>query len=1081
MVKKASVKDIVREIRKTASRFVSIILMLVLSVAFFTGLRATQPDMRLTADAYMDAHGMYDLRVRSTLGLSDDDIAALGKTDGVALAAGLKQFDAVAASEKQDIVVSVETLSEAGINSPEVLSGRLPSSPDECAVEDRFLAQTGLRVGDSFAVKEVQSGFDGALRDTTFKIVGLVRSPLYISKVQRGSSTLGSGSVAAYIVIPAGAVTLDYYTQADILVSGAADETAYTDEYSDTVKTVSDRIDALGQTQAQKRYDEVYNKANGDLRSAGAELDEKKAELEDARQRLNDARAQLADGQAAYAGEKARADSALQKARGTLDASAGEIAKNKADLDAAQKQLDAQKAAGEAQINAAQNDLSSKQAALNDAYAAYNAARAAYEEQLAQFNALPDSIKQTMPDTARQLEEAGARLAAQKQQLDAQQAALTAGLQALDSQSATLNEQTSAAQRQLDTGKASLLTAQRQLDDGRRQYESQKAEADKRLAGAAAQLKDAEAQLADSEAQVEDGADKLAQGEKDIQDAAAKIADIPQGKWYVQDRSGNAGYQSFGEDADRIGALGGVFPVIFFAVAALVCLTTMTRMVDEKRVEIGTYKALGHSRLTTAGKFVYYSLSATVIGVAGGLAAGLLGLPQFIFKAYSILYDLPPLLTPVQAGVCVTAGAAALICTVGATTAACLSALRETPASLLRPKAPEPGKRVLLEYITNLWKKMSFFAKVSARNIFRYKKRLVMTLLGIAGCTALIVTGFGLRDSITDIADIQFGRIFHYNLLAYLPDGAGEDAASVVLKDSAGVTDYLFEQSTAADFTAGSGTVDGQVIVPDDPDRLGDFVRLAHRADGRAVALTDDGAVITEKMAELLNLHPGDTFTVEADGKYNVKVADIVENYVYHYVYMTPGYYKEVFGRDEKANQAFIRLKEDTDSAADQVSSEILKDGGVAYVSHFTSVAKTFRDSMNSVNAVVVIILVSAALLAFVVLYNLTNINITERTRELATIKVLGFYDREVSWYIVRENMILTVIGAALGLVGGKFLHAWLVRTVELSFVMFGRTPKPSSYILAALLTFLFAVAVNFIGQRHIKRINMVESLKTNE
>jgi putative ABC transport system permease protein len=1081
MVKTASVKDFLREIKKTFSRFLSIILLLILSVGFFSGLRVTKPDMQQTADSYMDKYDMYDLRVISTLGLTDSDIEAMSQLPGVSKAAGLRQFDAVAASSKQDIVISISTLNASGMNSAELLTGRLPQTPGECAAETRLLEMMGLNVGDDFTIKELPPSFQDALQNKTLKIVGTVRTPVYMSKVQRGSSTLGSGSVAAYVIVPEGAVSLDYYTEADLTVGAAFDETAFTDAYKNAVTPVSDSLKALGDTRAPVRTDEIVSKATAELNDAKAELNDKKAELSDAEQQLEDGRRGLADGQKKLDEEKATADRELAAALDKLESAKADIASGSESLRTRQAELDAQKTTGENQLQSALNDLNGKQSALDEAFAAYSTARTALDAQLLTWNALPVDVRQTMPDKAKELEEAQQQLDAQKQALDAQHAALTAGLNELAAQKTALEQQLADAQAQLDAGAKSLQEARAQYDAGLEEYERQKTDADKQLADAQAQLDDAAREIADSAAKLAEGMEKIAQGEADVKDAEAKIADIKPCQWYVEDRSANLGYDSFRQDADRMGALGNVFPILFFAVAVLVCLTTMTRMVDEKRSEIGAYKALGHSRMTTAGKFVYYSLVAAVLGVTGGLAFGTLLFPQFIFKAYSIMYSLPPLQTPVQLGVCAISAAVALLCTVGATVAASVASLRETPASLLLPKAPEPGKRVLLEYITPLWNRMSFFAKVSARNIFRYKKRLFMTLFGIAGCTALIVTGFGLRDSILNIADKQFGELFKYDLQVVMTEQPPLEDIASTLRNDANVADYLFEESTTADAVNSSGIQSVHVVVPEDAATLTGFITLRHRSDWSAVRLPDDGAVITEKFAQLLDLTIGDTFIIDSDGRHTVEVADITENYVYHYVYMSPDYYRRVFGRDMSPNQLLIQLRDASVDSADTVSATLLKESGVAYVAHFKSIAKSFRDSMNSVNAVVVIILVSAGLLALVVLYNLTNINITERARELATIKVLGFYDREVSWYIFRENTILTVIGVLVGLLGGKLLHGWLVKTIELSFVMFGREAKPLSYVFAALLTAAFAVAVNIIGHRHMKRINMVESLKTNE
>lgn len=1081
MVIKASTRDVLREIKKTISRFVSISILLVLAVTFFAGLRATQPDMRLTADGYFDQHNVYDLRIRSTLGLTEVDLDAMRAIEGVSAVEGQYKIDAVAHAQGQDVVLALQTSLPGGLDTPELLRGRLPEQPEECAVEEHFLELTGLKLGESFDIRQMAAGFEGALGSTTFKIVGAVRSPLYISKAQRGSSTLGNGNIAAFCIIPREAVTLDYYTQAAVTVTGAAGETTYTDAYKGIVAPVLDRLDRLGETQAPARQEEMKATAQKKLSEGREALQQKTADMEAAAQKLADGKKSLADGQSAYDVEKARVEAALAEALSKLEAGEAALAEGRQQLVAAQNQLDSQKAAATAQASAVLGELFAQQQALNDADAAYKRATASYEAELTAWQQLTVAERQAQPERGRRLEETGIALVAQKQQLDGRQKALTGAATALQNQKAAGDSQLQEAQAQIDAGKDALAMSREQAAAGRQEYDRQKAAAQKGLADAEAKLQEAEATVRDGEAALKDGGAKLEEGKEALRDAEAKASEIPAGKWYVEDRTGNLGYSGFGDDADRMGALSNVFPIIFFAVAALVALTTMTRMVDDKRSEIGAYKALGHSFMTTAGKFVLYSLFATLLGVLGGGVVGFCLLPQLIFHTYTVMYDLPALKTPLHMQIFAIAAGAALVSCVGVTLLASWAALRETPSSLLRPKSPEPGQRVLLEYITPLWRRLSFFGKVSARNIFRYKKRLVMTLVGIAGCTALIVTGFGLRDAVTDIADIQFGQIFRYNMVVYLKGGADMGALQGALSEDKEVSDSLLAQGSSVDVSKSGALVSGRLVVPSDMGGLQRFITLKHRAGGAAVALTDEGAVITEKMAELLHLKVGDTMTVDNGGNYAVRVADITENYVYHYIYMTPAYYKEVFGRAQVPNQVFLTLREDTDQVAGTVSTALLKDSDVAYTSHVTASARNFKESMNSINAVVAIILLSAALLAFVVLYNLTTINIAERARELATIKVLGFYDREVGLYIFRENTILTALGIGLGLIGGRFLLAWLVKTVELNMVMFGREAGPLSYVFAALLTIIFALVVNLVGQRLVKRIDMAQSLKTNE
>jgi putative ABC transport system permease protein len=1084
MVKSAYVKDFTREIKKTFSRFLSITLLLMLAVGFFSGLRVTKPDMQLTADKYMDMHGMYDIKVLSTLGLTKEDVTAVSLLNGVDKAVGLYQFDVITEAADKDIVVTVQCMSDTGINTPELLSGRMPEAENECVAEERLLTVTGLGLGDTLVMKETSEGFTEALKYKEFTIVGTVRSPLFMTRFQRGTSVLGSGEVEAYLMIPDDAVDLEYYTEIDVAVTKAIELTAFTQEYDEAVQAVSEQLEALEITRAPIRYNEVRSEAEQELNDAKTELDDKKAELLDAKTELEEGKTALLDGRKELADAKETADRKLAEAHGKLEDAAQEIDDGYQELRLSEEELAERESAGREQLEAGFSDLERKKTQLNEAWDEYQTNRAAFDQQLTEWEALPESVRKTMPEKAAEIEAAKSRLDAAEQELQTQQAALDTGFYEANAQKAEFENGIADAKKQIEEGYQALAEAEEELAAGWKNYNREKERAEQDIREAEQKLTDVEAEIADGEAEIIDAEAKISEAEEELKRAEADIADIPEGEWFVTDRSMNEGYNSFSQDADRMGALGNVFPAIFFAVAALVCLTTMTRMVDEKRIEIGTYKALGHRKLTTTGKFLFYSLFAAVLGTVGGLLLGMAFLPRFIFKAYSILYDTPPLQTPLRWGTGLISAAAAMICTVGATMFACINTLREMPASLLRPRAPVPGKRVFMEYITPLWKRMSFFAKVSARNIFRYKKRLIMTIIGIAGCTALIVTGFGLRDSIIDITDLQFKELFRYDLLVYLQEEAEEgqlEELRSVLGNHESVSGYVPVGSVSADFKGIGGIESGYVMIPEKPAELDAFITLRHRIDKTPVTLPEEGAVITEKLAERLGLQIGDTLTIDTEGVYTVKVADIVENYVFHYVYMSPSYYKQVFGTAAEINQILVACSDSAPETANAVSSALLKLGAVSYVSYFKSIADSFKDSMNSINYVVWIILLSAALLALIVLYNLANINITERKRELATIKVLGFYNMEVSRYIFRENTILTIIGTVLGLIAGRFLHAWLVRSVELNFVMFAREARPLSYAAAALLTFVFAVAVNIIGHRHIKRINMVESLKTNE
>lgn len=571
--------------------------------------------------------------------------------------------------------------------------------------------------------------------------------------------------------------------------------------------------------------------------------------------------------------------------------------------------------------------------------------------------------------------------------------------------------------------------------------------------------------------------------------ASRQIDELDEPEWYVLSRNTNPGYVGFGSDSERIDAVASVFPVFFFLVAALICLTTMTRMVEEQRTQIGILKALGYGKGTIAAKYMIYAGTASVAGSLVGLAVGFWIFPTVIWQAYSISYNLPAIILSFNVKFALISSLAAVLCTSLATLWACYNELVCVPADLIRPKAPPAGKRVLLERISGLWNKLSFSQKVAARNLFRYKKRFFMTVIGIGGCTALLLTGFGLRDSISNIVSHQFGEIHKYDMIISLADaGNSQDGNDLNdhLNELTGNSLYVMQSSIDAISPSGE-MINMYIFVPEDADKLNDFVSFRTRIGKDPVQFPSDGkAVITEKLATQLKVSVGDEISLKESefNQINVIVGGITENYIYNYVYMAPDYYESAFNEKPEYKQVLAHFTDRnnvTEEDEENVSNQILKLENVSSISFTTKLSRDFGNIMKSLDSVVLLLIVCANLLAFVVMYNLTNINITERTREIATIKVLGFFDNEVSAYVYRENVILTLIGVLAGLVGGIFLHRFVVLTAEVDIVMFERSISVMSYVLSALLTFVFAGIVNLLMNSRLKRISMVESLKSTE
>ena len=1018
-MKSAMQKDFRREIGHTKSRFFSIMILVALSVAFLSGLKATAPDMKKTGDNYLDSLHLADIQVLSTLGLTEDDIDALRAQDGIENAEGEYVIDAFADSGSAEAVVKVLSLSDQGINDVLLREGRMPARADECVVEENMLELLDISIGDTITL-EPDSKLDDALAGEEYTVVGTIRSPVYIA-VERGTSTIGSGTVKAYLYLPREAFTLDYYTAAYARVSGAAEMTAFYDEYDDYIDSVIDALEPFGDERAALRHDSLVAEATEKLDDAQRELDDAKAEADEelgkAERELSDARKKLDDGWRDY--------------------------------------------------RDGQQELKDSRAELDEAYQSLRDGEQEYADGLAQYEA-----------SLRELED--------------RKTAAGAGMAAVTDPAAlaAMQEQLEQAQQQLDEAKAQLDAARAELDTGWQEYddgEAQYASGAQRLADAYRDLQQGEKDYRDGLSDYEDGKaeadEKIADAQAKITDARREVADIESCEWYLFSRSYNPGYTGFGQDADRMANLASVFPIIFFLVAALVCLTTMTRMVEEQRVQIGSLKAMGYSGLAISRKYLFYGLLPSLTGGVFGLVIGYILFPKMIFTAYQIMYQMPDIELHAYAGISLFSLLAAVACTTVATLWACLATLRETPASLMRPRTPKAGKRVFLEYIKPLWRKMSFTHKVTARNLFRYQKRFWMTVIGIGGCTALIIAGFGMRSSLLFTMSRQYDDLFHYSAQVTLSSNVLPEERQAVedflAGDSRVVNDVPCTASSATVITSSYSTTAYVEVM--EADEIGKVIDLLDCKTGEPITMEDTGVYIDQKLSELLKVSVGDTFFLDGDARGDVTVAGIYEHYTGHFIYMTPSYYEQTLHADSEPNAYLMNFTSDDTDTCNAIFEKLLSMNGVATTSRMRDTQDTYMHSMERVDFVVVIIILAAAALAMVVLFNLSNINITERQRELATIKLLGFYDKEVSAYVYRENIVLTVFGILMGCFMGHWLHIYLVRSTEIDLMMFGRQTAPSAYVYAAILTMLFSVLVNVLAHFKMKKIDMVESLKSAE
>ena len=793
------------------------------------------------------------------------------------------------------------------------------------------------------------------------------------------------------------------------------------------------------------------------LAATRSELESGLAAVEDGLSQLSQKESELNAGLEQITAGQAQIDAGwiqIQEQENTLAASKAEIEAGEQELEKGQKQLKAAKkklSKAQKEIDSNAETLAAGQAELDANVAKLNDSEAQYASGLEQYHS-------------------GAR------QIAENEAKLTSGEQEIAENEAKLAD-----------GEKEIADNEKKLADGEKEITDN----EKKLQDAAKDLKKGEKDLADGKKEYEDAQkdaeDEIAENQQKLDDAKKELEDLEKPEWMVTDREDLPEYTDYGDNADRLRNIGQVFPVIFFLVAALISLTTMTRMVEEQRTQIGTLKALGYKKSAIAAKYICYAFFATLLGSVLGMLIGEKIIPYIIITAYGIMYHnvANTISIDYQPGFALIASAASVVCTVGATLFASGKELQETPASLMRPPAPKEGKRVLLERLTFIWKHLSFSWKSTIRNLFRYKKRLIMTVFGIAGSMGLMLVGFGIQDSISDIAAIQYRELQHYDGMVIEDSDATEEEHAELfeyMKENEQIAHCNRVQMTKISAPKGSSNISIYLFVPESLSEFAKDVTLKNRITGETYELTDEGAAISEKTASLLGLKVGDMIPLKkGDKEYKVRVAVITENYMSHYLYMTPRVYEQTFGEKPEYENIVFTMQEDCKDDLEMAGSRILANPGALSISYTSSLASQVDRMLSTLDAVILVLIVSAGMLAFVVLYNLNNINITERQRELATLKVLGFYDGEVSQYVLRENVILTVLGIMFGAVFGILIHRYVITTVEVDAVMFGRNIKLLSFLYSGILTSIFSIVVNGVMHFKLKTIDMVESLKSVE
>lgn len=1054
-----------REIKKSFGRYFAILAIIALGVAFFSGLKITQSVMVHSADVYLKDLQFYDYRLVSTLGFTEENVEALAEKEDVRAAEGAISAEVLYKDAgENERVIKMHSITEK-VNKLKLVAGEMPQSADECVVDSVLFSEDAI--GSKLVLSENNTTDDlDKFAYKEYTITGLVQSPCYI-QFERGNTSIGNGRISGFAYILKDGFAVDYDTE--IYIKFDEDYDIYSDEYDSYMDAKEADWEAYTKEQAEIRYEKIVKDAQDELDEKKEELEEKRAEaeaeLESAKQQLTDGETEISDGKNQIASAKTELSAKASELQSGKDA----LSSKAAELESASQQISGQESA-----------LAAKKAEYEQGLNAYLAAKQQVTDQRNSLEAAKAQLMENTPgyeEMLAQIEAGLTEVAGAEAELNAKNAELEAAAGQLSS----AESQLAAAKQQIEDGKNALAAAEAELTDG----ENQLAAAKEQIEEKEDQLEAAETELADGLLQYQEKQsefdEQMQDADDQIADAQSKIDEIEKPETYVLDRNTNVGYVCLKNDSGVVKGIANVFPVFFFLVAALICMTTMNRMVEEQRTQIGVLKALGFSEGKIMGKYLFYSGSAAISGTLIGYVLGIHFFPLVIITAYGIVYKMGGIYYVSDLPLALVSLTVAVFCSVGTTWLSCHKELKEVAADLMRPKAPKAGKRVFLEHVPFIWKRLKFLQKVSVRNIVRYKKRFFMMVIGISGCTALLVMGFGVRDSVVAVADQQYEEIQLYDIGVTLKAGKMPGEAdlksldSVLEKENAA---GMYAMEKTIDLVTDKGTKSIHMVAVENPDEVGDFISL-HTKKQEPIAYPKEGeAVLSKKVAETYAVKKGDTILLRDsdNNEMHLKVTGICENHIYNYVYIAPESYEKQIG-DVVFKNVYVRLPDASD--IHEVSAALMKADGVTAVTVNSDMLSRISQMMSCMNYIVIIIIICAGALAFIVLYNLNNINITERVREIATIKVLGFYPKETASYVFRENMVLTAIGCGLGLILGKWFHRFVMGEIQIDMVSFNVQINAVSYLFSVLLTMGFAWIVNCMMTGKLERINMAESLKS--
>lgn len=1172
-INKVLITDALRTVQKTQSRFISIIAIVALGVSFFTGMNAVAPDMYDTMLKYASDSNMADIQIISTAGLTDNDVAVIQSINGIETAVGEKFVDGVVKVNGEPISdtdgseltiralpldltklnnVIAGTDDRSFMNRPQLVEGSWPTSPNQCVVDDSSLSTPDeFTIGSTISIEGENKDLTKSLTHQSFTIVGIIRSPLYIS-YERGYTTIGTGKLGTFVYIPSENFLDDYYSVMYAKVAGSDNLDPYSQEYDNLIGQYTDYIDSISQEMLSNRVTSLKTQYSAEVASAELEYAKAKTDVEakltQAEEQMKEVLDMAENGEQKLLEYKQQYNEKASEAKNAIDSGKFEHSTQYALWESKMQEYNQTKATLKQYANAEQ-EYNNAKTELNVAKLQVNSMASTVDylsdlvattrSALDNFNATQDSGIDGMIDRFTQSGLVGPEVDQIVSSIKTMTAVGTAEemaaymepqLQSMEIKLANAKKdladaKTTLAQKEVELKQAEQMIAQ--LKQAEAQMESAEAElekAEKELTNAGYDIQFGElevlTQLSDMKNQIQlyessivmakekaatieeefNAAKQKAESELEsarlqLEDAKQFLLNLDSAKWTVSNRDDALlGFDGYAQTAERVAALSLIFPWFFFLVAALVCLNTMTRMIEEDRTRLGTFKALGMTDAEIMSKYIIYSLLASLIGSVGGSLFGFVFFPTAGSLGFQILFDMPPLITSYHFSYGITGIIISVAITVFAAYHTCYKSLAVVPSTLMRSKAPVSGKKILLENFPFIWRRLNFTWKVTLRNVFRNMKRFVMATLGVAGCTALLVAGFGLNDSINATLDNQFtndDRVWSYDMQVVL--NGDFDTTTEQCDGYETVKNHSMIKSASLSYMKVFNAVkDGDdkmletyLLVPEDAAALGNYINLRERGSETKHVLTDNGAIITEKLAKSMGVSPGEyiTLKISDDQKVHIPVAAITENYAFHYVYLSKALYSSIFGSNPRYNYVTANFAIDniSDEQKVQLNKELLNEFDISAVAFTDQIQDSFSNILDSISFIIVILIVSAGLLAFIVLYNLSVINITERIKEIATLKVLGFDDGEVSAYIFRENVILSLIGMSVGVVAGILLHKVVLFMAEVDIVMYGREVTIFSFIYALALAFAFSMFVNVVLHKKLKKIDMVESLKSIE